>query len=305
MRPMAGRADGPNGQVAAIVALSIPVLLGVISLCADVGVFYVTWVQLQKAADAAALAGATYLPFDTADAITTADNYAMRNGMAAGEIVSTSVAPDDMSMSITLSRVVPAYFARLVGLVGGPVSAQATAGLVPVASVNSLLPIGVDSRTSYSPGETVTLMEGQIGPGNWGPLALGSPGASTFDSNVENGYFGKVSIGDLLNTETGLMAGPTKKAFDARLSAGETEDPSGTYANHTLTDPRAVTVPMVDFASINGKSQVPVIGFAELWLVSMDSKENITTYFIKQVVDGQAGSSGGSGFTGYQPILID
>jgi hypothetical protein len=136
-------------------------------------------------------------------------------------------------------------------------------------------------------------MEGQVGPGNWGPLALGGTGASTFESNVENGYFGKVGIGDLLNTETGLMAGPTKIAFDARLSAGETQDPGGTYANHTLTDPRAVTVPMVDFANINGKSQVPVIGFAELWLVGMDKKENITTYFIKQVVDGQAGSGRG------------
>jgi Flp pilus assembly protein TadG len=301
---MAGRAKSSKGQIAAILALILPVLLGVMSLSADVGVFYLNWLRLQKAADAAALAGAGYLPYDTATAITTADNYAMSNGMAASEIISTSVAGDDMSISITLRRVVPAYFARLLGLVGGPVTAQATAGLLPVSSVNSLVPIGIDSRTTYSPGQTVTLMEGQIGPGNWGPLALGGSGASTFEANVENGYVGKVSIGDLLNTETGVMAGPTRSAFNARLSAGQTADPSGTYENHTLTDARVATVPMVDFANINGKSQVPVIGFAELWLVSMDNKENITTYFIKQVADGQPGSGEGCGFGACQVVLI-
>jgi len=49
-----------------ILAVVLPTLLGAMALCADVAVFYFNWANLQKAADSAALAGAHYLPNDTA-----------------------------------------------------------------------------------------------------------------------------------------------------------------------------------------------------------------------------------------------
>ena len=50
-----------GGQMAVVFALAAVTLCGVIALGADVGVLYYNWVQLQKAADAAALAGAQIL----------------------------------------------------------------------------------------------------------------------------------------------------------------------------------------------------------------------------------------------------
>jgi len=282
---------------------AMAVLLGTIALCTDVGLLYWNWALLQKAADASVLAGANYLPSDPATTVSVARNFATLNGMASNEIVSTIVASDNMSVSIQLKRNVPYYFARLVGLTSGVVTAQATAGLQNVSSVNELVPVGIDSRTTYTYGQQINLMTGQYGPGNWGPLALGGTGASNFANNVQNGYDGQFSVGQLLSTEPGMMTGPTRSAFNARINAGADEYPGGTFANHTLDDPRLLTVPMVDYANINGSSQVPVLGFAELWLVGIDSHDTITTYFIKQVANGTP-SAGAPNYGAWQVVLI-
>jgi hypothetical protein len=79
--------------------------------------------------------------------------------------------------------------------------------------------------------------------------------------------------------------------------------PDGTFANHSINDPRIMTVPMVDYANINGSSQVPLLGFAELWLVGIDSHETISTYFIKQVANGTP-SATAPNYGAWQVVLI-
>lgn len=49
-----------KGQMAVVMTLVVATLLGVMALGSDVAVMYYNWMQLQKAADASALAGATY-----------------------------------------------------------------------------------------------------------------------------------------------------------------------------------------------------------------------------------------------------
>ena len=274
-----------------VMAASIVALIGAMALSTDVGLPYYNWGMLQKAADSAVLAGANSLPSNPSDAIATANRFAAQNGVGAAETISTTVAADDMSITIHLTRTVPYLFARVVGLSAGLVTVNATAGLLGVGSVNGMLPVGIDSRTTYTYGQEVSLLTGQYGPGNQGPLALGGSGASNFASNVQNGYSGTISVGQMLTRETGQMVGPTRSSFNARLTAGVNGFPGGTFANHSIDDTRIVTVPMVNFANINGSSQVPVLGFAELWLVGMDSHETITTYFINQVTVGTPSST--------------
>jgi Flp pilus assembly protein TadG len=280
-----------RAQIVVIMALASATLIGAIALSTDIGLLYYNWGLLQKAADAAVLAGANYLPSDAAGAVSAANSFASQNGIAPSELNSTTVAADQMSITIQLRRTVPYYFARVVGLSSGLVTARATAGLVGAGAVNSMLPIGIDSRTTYTYGQSISLMTGQYGPGNWGPLSLGGTGASNFASNIQFGYSGEISVGQLIPTETGQKTGPMQAAFNARLAAGADSDPSGTFVNHTITDPRVVTVPMINYASVGGTSQVPVLGFAELWLVGIDSHETISTYFIKQVTGGTPSSS--------------
>jgi Flp pilus assembly protein TadG len=86
-----------KGQIAVVMTLALATLLGVMALGADVGVMYYNYIQLQKGADAAALAGANYLnggiTFASAnvnascsgqadDAKKAACTYAMNNGLA-------------------------------------------------------------------------------------------------------------------------------------------------------------------------------------------------------------------------------
>jgi hypothetical protein len=68
-------------------------------------------------------------------------------------------------------------------------------------------------------------------------------------------------------------------AADPSLPAGATISSSTSYS---LNDPRVVEVPIVNWGNINGKSQVQVLGFAMMWLVSTDGK-NVNAEFIQQV----------------------
>jgi Flp pilus assembly protein TadG len=305
--PIASSRRRSRAQVMVIMAVAIPILLAATAFGADLAIFYYNWAHLQQAADSAVLAGAAYLPADTSKAADTATEYALLNGAQSSEISAPTFGANNLSMSITLTRQVPYYFGRLLNLISSPVRASATATLVTPGSVTGVVPIGIQYSTSYTLGQSITLKQGggpsAWGPGNWGALALGGTGASTYSANIQSGYPGTVSLGDTLQTETGSMTGPTQSGFDARISAGLSVDPSGTFSDHSLTDPRAVLVPMVDFTSASGSSEVPVMGFAELWLVSDDSNGDITAYFIRAVVPGVQPAQAGSQYGTYMPVL--
>ena len=63
-------------------------------------------------------------------------------------------------------------------------------------------------------------------------------------------------------------------------------------------------IPVVDFSNINGKSQVPVMGFAMMWISSIDGQGTITCYFVQQsVVNAQPDPSSSSTTGATTPIL--
>lgn len=297
-----------RAQILILLALLLPALLGAMALGTDIAVFYFQWGNLQRAADAAALAGASRLPLDPDGAMSTARSFATRNGIATGEIRSVTVGADNRTVTITLTRNVPYYFGSILGLGQSPVSARATAGLVPAGGATGAMPIGLDSRTTYNFGQLLKLMQGDVtsrwGPGNWGPLALGGNGASNFSKNVINGYPGEINLGDLLSTETGKMTGQVRSSFNQRINSAQAIDPSGTFSDHALDNPRVVTIPIVNFAGVNGQSQVPVMGFAEVWLESIDSQLNISAIFIQQITPGGKPNPGGPDTGAYKVILI-
>jgi len=136
-----------------IMTLVIGTLIGGMALGADVGVFYYNWMQLQKAADSAVLAGANYLTgvpstTDNSQVVGTTNQYAQLNGIKSAEIVSTTVAGDAKSVTILLQRTVPYYFARVLGLSQGIVSVRATAGINDTIAPLGLLPIGLPCTVS-------------------------------------------------------------------------------------------------------------------------------------------------------------
>jgi Flp pilus assembly protein TadG len=321
-----------SGQTLVIVALMLPVLLGAVALGTDVTMFYFNWVQLQKAADSAALAGANWLPDNASQATATANQFAQSNGVKASEIVSTTVTSDNLFISIKLHRTVPYYLAKVLGLTQGIVSTSATAtpqfspstvnastpGQIPpggdnnganggsCASIGScgLIPIGLDSNTVYSDGTKITLQQGQLGPGNWDLLALGGVGGSNLRTNIADGFNSMLSVGDWVTTEPGKKVGPVDQGFQDRLDTASSGDPSGTYQSHTLNDPRVLILPVVDWQHPNGRSSVQVKAFASVWLDSY-SNGQVTVHFISQVTANSFGDPNAPYFGARgTPILV-
>ena len=295
-----------KGQMLVIMALVMVGLLAVVALSADAGWIYFEWQFLQRADDAAVAAGANYLPDNSSLATSTASTYAQKNGILAGEIVSDSVAPGNQSISMQITRKVPLFFANVIGLKQATLTVNSSAGVpynpstiggpgAPAGSRSGsgssigsspLLPIGLDSTTTYVHDGAITLNYSEgVGPGNWGSLALGGVGGSNLRSNIANGYFGPVSIGDWITTEPGKKVGPFDQGFSDRITAGQTAYPSDTYSNFNPNDPRAVILPVVDWSTAKGRSQVAVKGFASVW-VNSESGGSASAYFISMIAMG-------------------
>jgi Flp pilus assembly protein TadG len=127
-RGFLGRSFGyGRGQYMVLMTLAATALIGVMALGADVGVLYYNWVQAQKAADAAAVAGASYLPNNADLATSTARTYATKNGILPSDFLTAAPQNSNTQMAVTVRRTVPYYFARAIGLTSGIVKVSAIA----------------------------------------------------------------------------------------------------------------------------------------------------------------------------------
>lgn len=286
-----------KGQSMFVIIVALPAVVGSLTLVMDVGNLYYNKLCMQTAMDSGVLSGALYLPSDPDQAESVAEQYAILNGLKQSEIVSVSVTSDDKAVMMTSRRSLPCYFCKVLGegtahaattssssAQFSGLQASASALIEPIRAATGVVPIGIDSRTTYTYGDEVTLKTGQLGPGNWGPLAFGANGADTYQANVQNGYPGLVKVGDWPETETGNITGPTQTAIQYRISMGQNQYSTDTFQHHALADPRVILVPIVDYADANGKTPVPVAGFAVLWLESVDGQGDITCRFIQQSV---------------------
>lgn len=317
MKP-SSRQRSSKGQAMFIVILALPVIVGVLTLVMDVGNLYYNQISMQVAVDSGVLSGALYLPSYPSQAVSVAEDYAERNGIKAGEIVSCTVSADNKTVLMTTNRNLPCFFCAVLGegtahaqsapspetSSGSGVSVNASALIVPIKAATGVVPIGVQYGTNLNFGNVVQLKQGQVGPGNWAPLALGGTGGDNYRSNVQSGYPGRVAAGDMLQTETGNLVGPTNQAVQYRISMGQNQFSTGTFQTHDLNDPRVMLIPIVDFSNINGSSQVPMKGFAMMWISSIDGNGTITCYFIQQSVPNAQPDPTGSASSGATtPIL--
>jgi hypothetical protein len=155
-----------KGQMAILMTLVVATLLGVMALGSDVAVMYYNWMQLQKAADASALAGATYfltqnatqtLPSPTINAGCTyatqqqnvactyaLNNYAQATDLSQGGIyvpaqtVPASTPAGAQTIQVTLKRTnIPTFFMRVLGRTT-PYSAIVSSIAVAPTAVSSI-----------------------------------------------------------------------------------------------------------------------------------------------------------------------
>jgi hypothetical protein len=295
------------GQLLPTLALILTTLLAVCALGVDVFTLYWARSNLQRATDAAALAGAMYLSNVTLTGgnpacsySTTAQNaactFALRNGLASSEILSITPASDSRSIAVSTSRIVPATFAKILGFTNLTVTAAANAGIVALNAATGALPVGLSSSTAYTYGSPITMHYScgtLTSPSCYGALDYEGNGGSNLQGLLTNGYSGSVALGATYSSVPGGKVGPINKGVGDRVTAGMTADPSGTWSSHTLTDARAVVVPLVNWAPTpcsGAACTASVTGFAEVW-ISGSSGGDISATFIRQVAAGTSSTT--------------
>jgi hypothetical protein len=145
------------GQIIVIFALMLTVLIGLVGIAIDVTYAWRNGLQIQRAADAAAMAGVVYLPGDLdPDGRTKATSIASANGYTAGggtTVVVDHAPLDERKMDVTITTPVPTFFIRLFGINQWTISRTARAAFVmpvPMGSPLNYLGIGCLALTSFA-----------------------------------------------------------------------------------------------------------------------------------------------------------
>lgn len=311
------------GQIMAILALALAALVGVAAFGIDA--FYLYWGKnrLQSGTDAAALAGATYLSGlklvngnSSCAYASVAENaacaYALSNTIALSEIQSITANQSNYTVTVSAQRSISALFGKVVGIKQYTAKATSVAALRGLQSALQAIPVGLSYLTPYVYGQSVSIhtpgtQDTVCGAGCWQGLALNGTGGSVFRQNLASGCNCTVSVGDILTGEPGAKSGPTSQGITDRLSSPGI-DPNGTWSQHNPGDPRAVTVPLVDWGSClvgaGGRTCSPVVkGFAEMWILNTDGS-TINAIFIRQVAAGTAGPPGTTDTGAEHAVLI-
>jgi hypothetical protein len=141
-----------RGQIIVVFVLSLTVLIGIMGLAIDISYAWICEMRMQKAADAAALAGAVYLPDQTGPATTASLAEAVQNGYTnnVGGVVINAARdePNHQQMDVTISAPIPTFFMRIFGVTS--LASSRTAH----AQYNLPLPMGSPLNIFGSPTST-------------------------------------------------------------------------------------------------------------------------------------------------------
>lgn len=322
-----------RGVVIIWLAFFMLTMLGFVALGIDVAKVLATRTELQNAADAAALAGASAIDPKVGTIVqdvalgraqtTSLENKAFVNEPLPVQLLATDVSfPTPNQCKVTVRREAGAggevimHVAQVLGIKSMSVTATATAEADLASSVcTKLAPMGAIPVTGdpsfFQPGCGIsyTLKMGAGGgiQGNYQAVDFPScgdghcagyatTGANTYRCLLGSGYGCCVGVGDVLNTEPGNMIGPTQQGLQA-LWDSDTDHRSGIcYEQYTGNGNRVVNVPIIT-APVNGRNTVTVLAFAAFFLLQRPtggSQQPITGEFVKLVAPGSPGGTKGT-----------
>jgi hypothetical protein len=134
-----------RGQVIVIFAGAMLAFMGLMAIVIDVSWYWANTLRVQRAADAAALAGVVWLPNLYSSADTTARAEATKNGYTAGvnnTAITTAKDPNnDRKLIVTISTSIPSFFARVIGVASFPIARTSKAEFI--------LPVAMGSPENY------------------------------------------------------------------------------------------------------------------------------------------------------------
>ncbi len=243
---MNGLTRGEGGQALTIMALMMAVLVAMVSMAFDIGIFFEDRRHLQNAADAAALAGVVELPGNPSLARDKAKDWIVKHGVPASKIkeieIRQTFVPND-TIYVEIGDQFNWIFARVLGMTNAEVGANAAAQVGSLGGTNRLMPWALmqgDSDCLDSSGLAIfgTTCKVKVGagasllPGWYGALDFDGNGggaaeykANIIDGTTETRYCiegdespGCVSSVSVIDALTGNKTGPTGAGIDERIA---------------------------------------------------------------------------------------
>lgn len=242
---------GERGSVLAMSAFGMLALILALGLCVDVSHWYVVKAELQNAADASALAGASALNSSPAGideaqkrAVALMNNYEFNNtgvtitpesvkfavnepGPYMSAADAKSVAANVRFVSVDIpSKTIGVYFAAsAVGKNSIDLTQKAVAGMsVPPNVFCEWIPLSVidDAANPMLPGNTYTIRAApgnSVSPGNYQILAPTGRGGSAAREDLAHGVNECAEPGTVYNVDTkpGVSAGPVRQGLNTRF----------------------------------------------------------------------------------------
>lgn len=271
-----------QGNALVLASLAMMGLLAMAGLVIDGGMVYMTKSHLQKVANAAVLSGAQELT-NSEEKVKTIVDEVLASHVEQTSLQQLSITFQDQ-VSIDLQKPVNLTFSALLGKDVVYVNAHATAQLRVMGRATGAAPLGIDDSIALEHYKVYKLKVDQteVDTGNFGVLALGGAGADTYEDNLRYGYQEEVKVGDILETQTGNIAGKTRTVVQEKVD--------GCYENprdvHDRNCSRVILVPVYKpyYTATNQLQEVQITGFAYFYITESMSMHDtsITGMFIKR-----------------------
>ncbi|WML51539.1 pilus assembly protein TadG-related protein [Neobacillus sp. PS3-12] len=281
-----------QGNIMVLFAFSMVLIFGMVGLVVDIGMVYKEKSDLKKVATTAVLSGAQELPNGDPARVQNVVNTILLSYQEQSSLQNMQI---DMNqqVKVSLKKAVPLLFARIFGFDSITVQESATAKLYPIGGILGATPLGIDQSIAITYGQTMSLKvgAGDSTSGNFGILALSGPGARNYGDTLKYGFDQPVSVGKVVPTQTGNIAGPTQDGVNYRIN--QCPNPSGDMTVRNCARILPVIVYKPNISSNNTISSITVTGFAFFYLLNpMSSTDTtITGKFIQRVDIGTYGAA--------------
>jgi Flp pilus assembly protein TadG len=256
---------GERGSILAVSAIGMLSLLLAVGLGVDISHLYLAKNELQNAADAAALAGASGLNFDDTGIAIAADRavqemnkydfnqqnigFSRANVLFAKDLAgpymsegaALAVASGIRFVQVTTPQS-PVNIAFVSTVLGKSMNlkAEALAGVsVPLNSFAGYLPVSVvddDALSTIKPGQLYTFRgapQGSVSPGNYQILAIDGAGASDDRIGLASGVRNVVGPGGYVDTKPGVSSGAVRQGINTRFDDYASQLDPATYPPDT------------------------------------------------------------------------
>jgi Flp pilus assembly protein TadG len=231
MKKLFGSSRSEDGQMLALLAVSIVALCAAGAFVMDVGSWFRAHRATQTVADASALAAAQKLPAFPADAQTLAQDYSTKNGGGVSQIQFSSNTFANDTVSVRADRTAAGFLSNVLGISSVDVSATAKARAFNIAAAKYVAPFAVD-RTHpmlndcggpcFNVGTTLDL--NKVGPGAFRVVNVdgtrGGIGQDTLAQWILEGYDGYMGL-DWYYSDPGAKFNPSEvqAALDQRIGS--------------------------------------------------------------------------------------